>query len=116
MFLELIKGQKYTDTITLENAIHIAKWIEKEFPMATVYIHGSVLRPELIHPGSDIDIVVKGLSDSDYSTLVKATLKKFSSLKVDVRRFEELDAYMRQKIEDRGYRVENEKETRRTQK
>jgi predicted nucleotidyltransferase len=116
MFLELIKSQKYTDTITLENALHVAMWIEKEFPQVTVYIHGSVLRPELVHPGSDIDIVIKGLSDRDYSTLIKATLKRFSFLKVDIRRYEELDAYMRQKIEDKGCRVKNEKDVRSAQK
>ncbi len=110
MFLELIKSQNYTDTITLENAIRVARWIEKEFPQGTAYIHGSVLKPELVHSGSDIDIVVKGLSDSDYSILMKAALKRFNFLKVDIRRFEELDAYMRQKIEDRGYRVRNEKD------
>ena len=108
MFLELIKSQNYTDTVTLENALHVAQWIEKEFPQVTVYIHGSVLRPELVHPGSDIDIAVKGLHDGDCSVLRKSVSKRFGFLKVDIRRFEELDAYMKQKIEDKGYRVRNE--------
>lgn len=55
---------------------------------------------------------MKGLNDRDCSALMKSVLKRFSFLKVDIRRFEELDNYMRQKIKDRGYRVKNEKEVR----
>ena len=40
-------------------------------------IHGSVLKPELVHPGSDIDIAIKGLSDRDCSILIKTVSKKF---------------------------------------
>jgi predicted nucleotidyltransferase len=114
MFLELIKSQNYTDTVILENAVHVARWIEKEFPQVTVYIHGSVLKPELVHPGSDIDIAIKGLSDRDCSILIKTVSKKFGSLKVDIRRFEEFDSYMRQKIADKGYKVKDGKEVRRS--
>lgn len=107
MFLQLIKSQKNIDMVNMETALCIARWIKKEFPLATVYIFGSVLRPDLIHPGSDIDIVIKGLTDADYRTLIKVVSDKYSSLKVDIRKFEEFDSYMKQKIIKKGYRVDD---------
>jgi len=114
VFLQLLKGQENIDAINMETALDIARWIKMNFPSATAYIFGSVLKPELVHPGSDIDIVIKGLSDVDYCVLIKAVSKKFGSLKVDIRRFEEFDSYMRQKIADKGYKVKDGKEVRRS--
>lgn len=114
MFLQLLKGQENIDAINMETALDIARWIKTNFPSATPYIFGSVLKPELVHPGSDIDLVIKGLSERDYPALIKAVSKKFGSLKVDIRRFEELDSYMRQKIADKGYMVKDGKEVRRS--
>lgn len=114
VFLQLLKGKENIDAINIETALDIVRWIKERFPSATPYIFGSILKPELVHPGSDIDIVIEGLSDVDYCVLIKAVSKKFSSLKVDIRRFEEFDSYMRQKIADKGYKVKDGKEVRRS--
>ena len=105
MFLYLIKGQINIDDINIETAKTIARWIKKRHPAVTIYITGSVLRPDLIHPGSDIDIVIRGIKEEDYEALIKNVYHKFSSLRVDIRRIEELDSYIKQKVLTKGYRV-----------
>ena len=117
MFLYLIKGQINIDDINIETAKTIARWIKERHPAVMIlYIIGSVLRPDLIHSGSDIDIVIRGIKEADYEVLIKNVYHKFSPLRVDIRRMEELDSYMKQKILAKGYRVWDEREARRIKK
>ena len=104
MFLQLLKKENISD-INIETAKAIARWIKKCHPTVTVYITGSVLKPNLIHIGSDIDIAIRGIKEDDYVSLIKDVYHQFPSLKVDMRRMDELDSYIQQKIIDKGYMV-----------
>jgi len=105
MLLHLIRDRRDIKDINLTNAVTVARWIKEKHPAVSVYITGSVLKPRLIHPGSDIDLVVEGIKEMEYDALIKDIHHKFPFLKVDIRRMEEMDSYMKQKIKNRGYRV-----------
>lgn len=98
MFLQLLRSKIDIKDINIENAKAVARWIKRQFPEVTVYIIGSVLRPDLIHSGSDIDIIIKGIDGVGFDTLIKKIHHEFPSLRIDIRRMEELDSYTQQKI------------------
>ena len=105
MFFELIKGNEYKDTINFETAKTIARWIKEHYPNVSLYIVGSVLKPDMIHPGSDIDFVIHEVDEIAYEELIKKIRQYFPGINVDIRRMEELDVYTQQKHQRRGYKV-----------
>ena len=105
MFLQVIKSERNVEDINIKNAKRIAQTIKKLYPVATIYITGSVLKPHLVHPGSDIDIVTMNIEEKNYEALIKHIRLKFPSLNADIRRMEELDSYLKHKVMNKGYLV-----------
>ncbi len=98
MLLNLIKDEQNSSQINLETAKLISTRIKRLYPNITIYIIGSVLKPRTVHPGSDIDLITKGLNEEEHSFLIRNIFTEFPSLKIDIRRMEDLDEYLTQKL------------------
>lgn len=70
--------------IGLLQAERAAMLLKKEFGVSTVFLFGSLLFPDLVHPNSDIDLAVWGLERDRYYETVGTLLCEVKGFSVDI--------------------------------
>lgn len=68
----------------LEQAKRAAALLKQEFGAQEVFLFGSLLSPELVHPESDIDLAVWGLNRDRYCEAVGELLCTVKGFNVDL--------------------------------
>ena len=101
MFYRILR----TETITTEKAktlaMAFAQEIGKIIPIEKVYLIGSAAGWSHMQEGSDIDLVVKGMSPGAWGQIAALLSGKRTHL-IDLRRYEECSEHLREKIDKKG--------------
>jgi uncharacterized protein len=71
-----------------EQASIAADILKQRYSVETVFLFGSLLSPETVHPNSDIDLAVWGLSLEHYSDAVGTLLLAIKGISIDLVRLE----------------------------
>lgn len=79
-----------------------ARLLKDEFSAGQVAVFGSLLRPELFHSGSDIDLAVWGLDQRLYFRALARLLDIDPSFSIDLVEFELASPRLQKHIEEEG--------------
>lgn len=79
-----------------------ADLLRREYQVARVAAFGSLVREELFHPRSDIDLAVWGLDERHYLRALARLLTLDPAFEVDLIRTEEAPAPLLARIEEEG--------------
>ena len=79
-----------------------AALLRTEYDIDRVVVFGSLVRSELFHPRSDIDLVVWGLREAHYYRAVARLLALDPAFEIDLLRGEELPESLQAGIEKEG--------------
>ncbi len=79
-----------------------AALLKKEFGAVRVAIFGSLLKPQLFHRRSDVDLAVWGLRESDYFRAVSQLLSLDPDIAIDLIEMEHAPQRLLEKIEREG--------------
>ena len=82
-----------------------ARILEEEFGVGEVYLFGSLLQPEAVHPESDIDLAVTGLDSQRYYEALGELLCRTKDFSVDLVRLEEAQPSFATHILQSGVRL-----------
>jgi predicted nucleotidyltransferase len=87
----------------LTDAKQMAALLRKHFEFESLYLYGSILS-DTFKPGSDLDLVIKGMRIEDFFKAYALLLKE-SRFPVDLKPFEDLADGFKAGIQERGMRI-----------
>ena len=79
--------------------------LKEEFGVEAVYLFGSLLEPEAVHPASDIDLAVAGLDSQRYYEALGELLCRTKDFSVDLVRLEEAQPSLAKHILQSGVQL-----------
>ena len=82
-----------------------AQILKEVFEVEAVYLFGSLLEPEAVHPESDIDLAVTGLDSRRYYEALGELLCRTKDFSVDLVRLEEAQPSLATHILQSGVRL-----------
>lgn len=92
------RQQVMAEAIT--DAKQLAALLRKHFKFESLYLYGSILS-DTFKPGSDLDLVIKGMRIEDFFKAYALLLKE-SRFPVDLKPFEDLTDEFKAGIQERG--------------
>ena len=72
-----------------EQANIAADLLKQRYGVKTVFLFGSLLSPNTVHPNSDLDLAVRGLPLDHYSDAVGTLLLSIKGISIDLVRLED---------------------------
>jgi predicted nucleotidyltransferase len=82
-----------------------ADMLKKEFGAERVRVFGSLLRKELFHPNSDIDLAVWGIKEKEYFRAVSRVLDLDSEITADLVMADDAKPSLYERIETEGIEI-----------
>jgi len=94
------KRRQQVKTGAINDAKQLAGLLRKHFEFESLYLYGSILS-DTFWPGSDLDLVIKGMRIEDFFKAYALLLKE-SKFPVDLKPFEDLTDEFKAGIQERG--------------
>jgi uncharacterized protein len=82
-----------------------AELLKQDFAVARVWLFGSALRRDRIHPRSDVDLAIEGLAEVRYLQAVGRLLDLHSDVSVDLVMLEDASIGLRDRIMAEGKEI-----------